>query len=82
MLTTACNCVQCVHRFTRRMEKSIVKFRTPPQIRIALLRKGLTLRGFANRYGYKPSTVYAAARNERLGVVGWRVRQHLEEVAA
>lgn len=82
MLTTACNFVHCVHRFTRRMEKAIAKFRTPPQIRIALLRKGLTLRGFANRYGYKASTVYAAARNERLGVVGWRVRQHLEEVAA
>lgn len=82
MLTTAWNFVHCLHRITRCMEKVNLKFRTPPQIRIALLRKGLTLRGFASRYGYKPSTVYAAARNDRLGVVGWRVRQHLEEVAA
>lgn len=64
------------------MEKANSKFRTPPHIRAALMLRGMTLLDFARAYGYAQSTVYAAARGERLGVVGTKVRTQLLKEAA
>ena len=73
--------MQILHRFTRRMQKATPKFKTRDQIRAALLMKGYSLHSFARAHGYRPSTVYAAAAGTRQGVVGSRIKRHLEEVA-
>lgn len=62
------------------MQKANSKFKTPENIRAALLMKGFSIASFARRHGYRPSTVYAAARGDRLGVIGTSVRRHLMEV--
>jgi lambda repressor-like predicted transcriptional regulator len=47
-------------------------------LRARLLRRGITLRGFARQNGYRPSTVFNAARGERSGHVTTRIREQLE----
>ena len=63
------------------MEKANLNSEPAKHIRAALLLRGFTLHSFAHMYGYRPSTVYAAARGDRQGVVGSRVRRHLLGVA-
>ncbi len=43
------------------------------QIKAKLIENGTNLRRWANLRGYKPSTVYAAARRTRRGVVATRI---------
>jgi len=51
------------------------------KLRGSLLHRGYTLRSFAHEYGYAYTSVVAAARRDRAGVVTVKIRKHLEEVA-
>ena len=61
------------------MENANPNFKTPENIRAKLLMKGLTLASFARKHGFRQSTTYAAARGDRLGIVGTRIKMQLQE---
>ena len=52
------------------------------QLRARLIARGLTLRSFARKHGFKQATVYAAARGDRAGVESYRINQKLTEELA
>ncbi|HUS37347.1 MAG TPA: hypothetical protein VM680_18515 [Verrucomicrobiae bacterium] len=45
----------------------------------ALIRNGYTLRGWALKHGFKPSTVYGAAAGHRSGVIATKIRNRLSK---
>ena len=47
-------------------------------LRMGLLRRGLSIRSFALRFGYPVQTVYGAAKGIRAGKVSVPIRSHLE----
>lgn len=65
--------------YTQRMENANPNFKTPENIRAKLLMRGLTVASFARKHGFRPSTAYAAARGDRLGIVGTKIRLQLQE---
>lgn len=48
------------------------------ELRWRLLRRGFSLRGWALKQGYPVTTVYSAARGERIGVRSMRIARELE----
>ena len=50
------------------------------QLRARLIQSGTTLRRFALDRGYKPATVYNAAKGERSGVITTKIHRELEEL--
>lgn len=60
------------------MSKARTNYR---ELRAQLIRRGYTLRTFAQRFGFNEQTVYSAAKGLRHGVMSVRIRAKLEEVA-
>lgn len=52
------------------------------QLRARLVARGMTLRSFAHKHGFKQATVYAAARGDRAGIESYRITQKLQEELA
>jgi hypothetical protein len=46
--------------------------------RAGLLHAGHTLASFARTFGYRPQTVYSAAKGRRHGIQAIRIRKHIE----
>lgn len=57
-------------------EKATTSYR---RNRVALLRKGHTIRSWALTHGYIPSTVYDALRGTRLGVKSLAIARDVKE---
>lgn len=65
--------------FTQNMSRTATtKYKA---IRVGLLRRGHTVRSWALSKGYKPTTVYGAAKGLREGVVSHKIAKELEEMA-
>ena len=51
------------------------------RLRAGLMKRGMSLHGFAVDHGYSPRTVYAAASGSRHGKLSLLILKKLEEVA-
>ena len=49
------------------------------RLRINLIERGFTIRSWAQSRGYKPSTVYDAAKGARMGIKSVKICRELEE---